>query len=49
MRRNCKDKQLMKKGQVMGPRLWGTGIIQSVPKAFTNTVNPGLSIGIIGA
>lgn len=31
----------------MGPDC-GTGIIQSVPIAFTNTVNPG-SIGIIGA
>lgn len=42
-----KEKAHAKGLSVMGPDC-GTGIIQSVPIAFTNKVNPG-SIGIIGA
>lgn len=42
-----KEKAHAKGLAVMGPDC-GTGIIQSVPVAFTNYVNPG-SIGIIGA
>ncbi|MDO4174180.1 MAG: acyl-CoA synthetase FdrA [Eubacteriales bacterium] len=42
-----KEKAHAKGLTVMGPDC-GTGIIQSVPIAFTNKVNPG-SIGIIGA
>ena len=45
--KKIKDKAHEKGLVVMGPDC-GTGIIQSVPIAFTNTVNPG-SIGIIGA
>jgi len=45
--KRIKDKAHEKGLVVMGPDC-GTGIIQSVPIAFTNTVNPG-SIGIIGA
>lgn len=45
--KKIKDKAHSKGLVVMGPDC-GTGIIQSVPIAFTNTVNPG-SIGIIGA
>lgn len=45
--KNLKQKAHEKGLLVMGPDC-GTGIIQGVPIAFTNNVNPG-SIGIIGA